>query len=299
MVVLIALSAGPFLTSALVPDHAAETSSSDPVAWPTLQACSIQFGDSPYRLSRETITGSDEALIDHLKSRCRAVLEGNAVPSADPSAEELALIERVSAQTPLMQRAGHWRIFKGTRLKGVEGLPLVFGIRDHCPAGMVEADDREGTRSRVVVWAIAIAGKDSHWTSYVATSQNELAGLSELIPNQSKRTLAISDSAGPSVIGFSGGDFESAIAYYKQLADRHSWILESRMTSQGKSWSATIKPGSKTEIKAVHIQLSANHNAPMSGILKIQFDRRSIAKSGDRRSTPVHAIANRTRHLDE
>ena len=280
IVIVIALVAGTQLISYWVPNGArAEVADSELAdAWPALDACSLQFGAAPFELIREQMTGDEEAVKLQLQNHCRRVLEDDPLPARAIGPQEQKMIESSVELIPVEQRAGKWRIFHSQKF-AVESdggqaelssqLPIVLGIRDDCP----DQSSESGMTSRLVVWGIALAGEDETWTTYVGKSapQTSLAKLPQnWIPANSRRTLAISDKNGGSLIGFVGGPIEEAIDFYDRLATENGWTLSSPWQKSNKTWVARFTPQADSPVAGIQVQLHLNHNEQSRGILLVQ-----------------------------
>lgn len=274
IIVVIALTFGSQLVSSWVPRKSKPEASEFTAlqSWPTLHACSLEFGDSPFQLTRETFDGADSDVISFLQIRCREELESNAPPVGQIGEHEATLIKNSANRLPIEQIAGKWRIFLGPKLGELRALPIALGIRDDCISSSKSKTKDESLQSRLVVWALAMPAENGQWTTFVAKAStlNSLLGLEKLLPDNSKRTLAMTDPAGGSIIGFSGGEFDEAIAYYQNMAKNQDWKLETDQAQTRHSWSARISPDQDSQIKGIQVQLTLDHNENLTGILMLQ-----------------------------
>ena len=262
-------------------------------AWPILESCTLEFGDAPFQLSRNDISGSRDAIVSLLRKRCQQVLSSGASPATDsPGKEEQKLIDSSKQWTPLDEEPGQWRTFSVDRERNDQLMPpTVIGIRDN-----VTTESNSSPHSRMVVWGIALKknsalepngvghqdpDQDDHtsndlletspadiWTAYVAKRAS--GRLSHLIPTGAKRTLSIKDTFGSEIIGFSGGEFEDAIAYFKQMAEQQSWQTVYSSEENGDSWHAKFDWNQDSSIQGIQVELNVNHNQTMRGVLMLQ-----------------------------
>ena len=277
IVVVIALTFGSQLVSSWVPRGSLTEASEFEISqtWPTLQACSLEFGDSPFRLTREAFAGSESDVISFLQNRCREELENDAQPVGEIGQRESKMISHSVDRTPIEQVEGKWRIFLGPKLDESQPLPIAIGIRDNCRSYSATATEPGKSESRLVVWAMAMPVENDGWTTFVAQAStlNSTLGLEQLLPITAKRTMAMTDPAGGSIIGFSDGDFDSAIAFYRVMAKKRNGILEIDPPKNPNSWSARILPAEDSQIKGLQVQLTLDHNKNLTGILLVQSNQ--------------------------
>lgn len=274
IVVVIALTFGSQLVSSWVPGKSQSKSTGFDIrqSWPTLQACSLQFGDLPFQLTREIVEGSESEVSLFLQSRCQEELENHIQPVGKIGQQESRLIRNSVDREPVGQAEGKWRIFLGPKLDRSQPLPIAIGIRDNCQSSSVTATNAGKFESRLVVWAMAMPAEDNRWTTFVAQAStlDSTLGLDQFLPWNARRTISMVDPAGGSMIGFLGGEFESAIAYYKTMAEERNWKLEIERATDPNSWSARILPTKESKISGLQVQLTLDHNENLTGILLAQ-----------------------------
>lgn len=183
LVIIIALVGGRQLVSSFQPESALAVQASQPTlveAWPELEFCSLQFGDSTVTIDYSKFDGDREKAYQYLQSKCAVVLQkgsGAGVSTlADPieaiGPNESQMLEQCKDLTPSIAEPGQWRIFRvgdfgaeknlAKRIAGIGsksnralsaqsfkgmGLPMVIGIRDDCPGT---------TPSRLITWGMAL-----------------------------------------------------------------------------------------------------------------------------------------------
>ena len=226
-------------------DASTEPVASDLVeAWPMLESCALEFGNSPYQLQRTQLMTTGEGVLNSLGQKCKNLLVNQgeqAQPVGPPTEAELKMIERSADLVPMAQEKGKWRIFNVDQAVGGIELPTVLGIRD-------DLENEQGkTESRLVVWGMALKGQSvqrpvppqaptetkegqpeasdlpevASWTTYVchpSVTKNEVP-----IPDESQRTMSISDSRGARLTGFAGGDIEDAKQFFDDWSVENDW----------------------------------------------------------------------------
>ena len=300
VITMVALVAGSHFVSSLRPlTQATDDSISTELtnAWPVLESCALQFGESNIELQRDSLIGNREEVLGFLQSKCRDVLEQNLVPTGEPLDNEASLVSELlksNSVQPVQESPGQWRIFQIEKPELNSPLPLVIGIRDDAPLpsngdeGELEAKPKTG--SRLAVWGLALPGgplksdttdttgdtlktgtndqspdieADIQWTSFVGSSvaKDELHELkTDLIPATARRTLAIAGPNGDTLIGFNGEEITSTKSFFDELAAEHSWEATQAWQQSGDSWSVRFKLPPDSPAQGIQVQLNVNHN---------------------------------------
>ncbi len=171
MVAIIALVAGSHLVSSLSPlssqpdELPIEAELNE--AWPVLESCALQFGNSNVELQRDTINGTRGEVIEFLQAKCREVLQqDNAGLEAMRENEAQLATQFLETQSmePVEQHAGHWRIFHVENPKISSPLPMVIGVRDNGTKDSLSSNSENKTKnktkkepaSRLAVWGLAL-----------------------------------------------------------------------------------------------------------------------------------------------
>lgn len=308
VVIMIALAVGSQLVSSYRPDESASGSLNSEIvsAWPELESCALEFGDSSLQLQRETMRGSSSDALTSLQTQCRSALENGTVVSSEPGQREMNLLANVvnaeDAQ-PIEVSPGKWRIFRVSSGKDDElEFPMVVGVRDD-----VEVVDEVSANTRVAVWGLAMprftsepdasdattetnsktatkgtsnekgaskAVVEAHeWTTFVAVPAPESEAnifKSNLIPKRFKRTLAIANPNGGSLIGFAGDSRLEAIRFYDSKALSEGWEVSSAWKQNQDTWSARFKLPEESPFEGIQVQLHVNHNEKVRGMLLVQ-----------------------------
>ena len=275
-IVIIALVLGSQLVGLWFPNGANREQGEFSIAqsWPDLRASSLEFGESPFQLTRITFEGTETDVNTFLSNRCRHELESNTPPVGIIGNEESDLIAQSAAWSPVENEDRKWRIFSGAGISPEQALPIALGIRDDCH--VTDSNGKDELTSRLVVWGLAIPTGAEKWTAYVgqAASMDSTLGLNQLIPQDARRTLAMSDESGGSLIGFSGGDYQLAITYYKNMAKERNWKIEIAQPTSLQNWTASYSTDMNSRITAAQVQLTQDHNGNLTGILMLQAGTR-------------------------
>jgi len=128
----------------------------------------------------------------------------------------------------------------------------------------------------MVVWGIALPNADENWTTFVSFADSSAAGgTSDLdfpIPDVSRKTLSMAGQDGNQLIGFSGGQINEAIAFYKQWASENNWTEKSTRNTNQHWHQEYLPPESKTGIQAggIQVQLMVDSQDNLRGLLVVQ-----------------------------
>ena len=146
VITMVALVAGSHFVSSLRPlTQATDDSISTELtnAWPVLESCALQFGESNIELQRDSLIGNREEVLGFLQSKCRDVLEQNLVPTGEPLDNEASLVSELlksNSVQPVQESPGQWRIFQIEKPELNSPLPLDIRIRDDGPLPSNEDD---------------------------------------------------------------------------------------------------------------------------------------------------------------
>lgn len=268
IVIVVALAVGNQLISLWGREDAANVNASSmTTAWPAIESCAIEFGNRPYSMTRQRINGNADRAVQYLSEKCQSILRSEPDPIGPTGEAESRMITDAETLTPLATDEGKWRLFQ-VKNPGGESLPMVVGLRDNC-----ESNSTEGS-SRLVTWGIAMPLGESDWTALVcctnAGSDQRRSELMELLtPAEARRTLGINGDNGGKLIGFTGGEPESAKRFYQQLAERKNWtLMDWRRT--GDSWQSKLLSNSSDEFSEIQIQLSYDSTQNLRGLLVVE-----------------------------
>ena len=308
VVIIIAITVGTQLISSFRWEEATamEAMNSEYAkVWPTLESCALEFGETPFQLYRESAQCERPKIVSMLQEKCREALEQDAMPVGDITAKELKAIESLvnkSQASPIEQVEGRWRIFHIETTDDRLNLPLVVGVRDDIASPTDSKSDGKtiGSNSRLVVWGLAMPGDSGlvarttattgnadkkspairqadqavqNWTTFVARSapESETDKLKrKLIPTKFRRTLAIANQNGTSMIGFKGQQPNHAIAFFDKMAADGAWNVTTPWQQTGETWSAQFKLPKESPLQGIQVQLHVNHNETVRGMLIVQ-----------------------------
>ena len=285
VVVLVAIVFGSYLVSSWqFDDQPPSVTVAEVVgAWPQLEKCSLEFGDSTVQLEREKFLGTKNEVLEKLTLECRKALQLKASPTAPVGKAERAMIERMDGEQAVAQVAGEWRIYFVAELPGSGQFPQVIGIRDDCANPSLKSEkvataETDWPSSRLVTWGVAMPVEKESWTTYVSkasTGSSQLGVQGSLVPTDAKRTLGMWDPNRASVVGFSGGSLADAKLYYLALAEKNDWKIVSQWHQSGNNWNASFASNAESKLEGIQVRLHVNHNQPLRGLVTLTARRLS------------------------
>lgn len=228
----------------------------------------LQFGESPWCMSRRPVAGSEKHLLGVLRARCAELTTSSPLPEGPPAPAEERLLQRLSSQSPVQEQLGQWRLYE---LQAA--FPMVVGVRPIAALTSTQPSERVANPGyRVVTWAIAVPAGPNAWTAYTfyaahpGTGGN--AGPSDLpVPPGTRRTLLIQAADGGAVASFRGPNHPDAWRrFYNAWLEGHGWKVLGGWYERGSSWS--IRCSSPTEpASLLDVQLAADSSGEMTGLV--------------------------------
>jgi hypothetical protein len=230
------------------------------------QPVSLEFGDLPLSMTRQTVVGDTEAVIEALVRHCKRSAAAARSPWREWDEAERQLLARTEGLTPVAEEAGVWRVCVIDRR-----FPMVAGIRRFV-SGPKEA---AFAGYRLVCWGMAMPAGNDVWNLFVfqgAVKGNAApTGLPEVpLPPDCRRNLSLRDERGGMLVGFSGnGSPAEWMKFYADyFADQGWWAGEGWMTGGGACSARFHKPGAP-QAGRVEVQVAEGANHELTGLLQI------------------------------
>jgi len=195
--------------------------------WPDFSSVQLEFGDSPFRLQREIVSGTVPAQ-QQLLNRCQALVQISANVNSNPGPAELQLIEDLNGRTPEIERQGRWRLFrsgKGDMNSATPGeseakslveafaLPGVIGVRDDCQGAHP---------SRLVLFGMTMPAREQNRDAlFIFQASDEPPNLLPIPPGcQRTMTISTADGLGQWTV-FRGGTMATVKNFVNRWAELH------------------------------------------------------------------------------
>ncbi|MDA1016489.1 MAG: hypothetical protein O3A00_18795 [Planctomycetota bacterium] len=175
----------------------------------------LDFGNSPYSLGKEVVTGDAQAAVNTLLDRCEAAIRSSSSNLPTPAPAEARLLKLVDAAKPVRASEPEgWALYR------IEyPTTMIVGTR-------VSEQPSEHALRRVVCWGIALPMAD-RWTLFTIQSSargSESGRPAIPLPPNARRTLSLRESSGAFLMGFTG---EASLAnwatFYAEESRKLGW----------------------------------------------------------------------------
>ncbi len=230
---------------------------------------SFEFGDRPYRLRKQFVTGERCQATAALRKICREVVAVASVPLQELDANERRLLGEVQQRAPAEEQQGIWKIYTFD-----ETLPLVLGTR-RFSGDSADEHGKDGAvdRWRVVCWGMAFPGAERRWTLFAFHTPGHTAsphaGDIELPPG-SRRIMSLRAETGEMLIGFDGdGPPQTWIRFFDGWFRENGWRLSGRWKSSGGGWTARYSPANGNRTSRVDVHFGRTDGSRFSGLLDV------------------------------
>jgi hypothetical protein len=226
----------------------------------------LQFGDQPWSLRRQSISGDQAAAMTALQQSCRQCVAASAPASAKPSEAECRFLASLSKLKPSDEQPGKWQLYELPY-----GFPMVVGVRPPPPGAGGQLAE---TPRRVVIWGLAMPAGAQTWTVLVFQPDSDaggpIAAPSGLpIPPDSRRLVAMQAADGGAIVAFAGSERpEVWKQFYTDWFARHGWKATEKWRPTGSSWHAQYTAAAAVASAAVaDISLSSDVHGQNTGLL--------------------------------
>ncbi len=207
----------------------------------------LQFGESPWSMTRRTLTAAKGEALAALRASCAEVVGTSRPPAGDPGAAEKELLALLGECKPIQEEPGHWALYELD-----EPNLMVVGIRRDGTGAKPAAGPVAATGHRVVTWGLAIPAGPRSWTlfgfSAAPSSSGDAPALEEIpLPPGSARVLSMRVSGGGALVSFRGpAEVESWKGFFDAWLRSHDW-RPSPWRRLGSRWHLHgAMPGGKT-----------------------------------------------------
>jgi hypothetical protein len=241
-----------------------------------LQPVSLEFGDLPLSMTRQTVIGDGGAAVEALVRHCERGAAAARSPWRDWDAAEQQLLARTEGLTPVAEEAGVWQVFVIDR-----EFPMVAGVRRFV------SSEKEAARGnpRLVCWGMAMPAGESAWNLFVF--QGAVAGNvghavlpAVPLPRDANRNLSLRDERGSMLVGFSAqGSPAEWTEFYDDWFGAQGWSSEDGWISAGGAWSARFRKPAAPQAGRVEIQFAEGANRELTGLLQIVPHHEEIDRS--------------------
>jgi len=240
-----------------------------------LRLHTLQFGDQPWLLHRQSITGDRQAAAMALRVVCRDIVRQDRLPDRPPAPAEANLLSRLAARDPAQQEPGEWRLYELT-----EVLPMVVGTRPQpATADNSPSKNPAARNDRVVVLGVALPVGPDTWTLLSFQPGGPVgqpsAGLPEVpIPAGCRKTLSMGVAGGGAVLAFEGpSEPKTWISFYDRWFAAHDWKTIGGWQESGTGWHARYAPPAQDPAASVDVHLGGDGPHRSAGLLMVAPSR--------------------------
>jgi len=232
---------------------------------------SLEFGEHPYAIERQTLSGSRKQAVEALQGTVRPLMQQAIPPSGEQTQAETRLLARVAKLKASEEEQGVWQVFTIDR-----PLPMVVGVRNFgrkAASGNVKpaaADNR-----RVVCWGLAFPFSVDGWRLFAFHPTNvrreTLPGLPKLkLPKTARRILSLRDAGGGALVGFEGaGPGKEWAQHFDDWFKKYNWHRDAEWSRSGSGWNGRFLPRNQQNAGRIEIQFGKTDEAEWTGLLTV------------------------------
>jgi hypothetical protein len=227
----------------------------------------LQFGESPWRLTRRSFVGGRPEAIAALRCDCREAIAACRFPEGSAPEAEETLLGSLAEREPVDEEPGEWQLYE------MDGpFVMVAGTR----RGTARADPAPGTQvaravRRVVIWGLGLRVGPEGWTLETFhlgdPSEGRMPGPPEiLLPPESTRTVSLRVLEGGGMVAFRGSsEPEAWQAFFDRSLPGRGWRAAGDWRRPGSGWHRRyVGPAG-----SVDIRFGPEVRGELSGLLMI------------------------------
>ena len=253
---------------------------------------SLEFGEGPIQLERQTASGDRQAVISQLVDRCAAVARETRSVTANMLPAEQNLLKQLERFAPVREEPGRWQVYfvelplglvVATRTIAKDQRPVENSAK--APVSQ-PATDRPARR--VVCWGLAQPARKGEWVLFLMRpTAGEVEQRPQIgrvaLPEGSSRILSLRDATGGALLAFEGDAAgEEWIDWFDNWFAGHKWKAARDWSRSPNGWSATYVPRDEDESGRIDISFSRSDEGRMSGIVSIATTARETDKGSKR-----------------
>ena len=231
----------------------------------------LRFGDQPWSMGRQVITGDVRAAVAALRGKCRRATPAGGIPKDPPGPRERALLKSLAGRVAVEHEEGKWAVYQLD-----EAVPMVVGVRQVVAApGLPAGGNVAGSDLRVVSWGFGVPAEPEGWTLYTFVSASPTSGLGPAgpsipVPPGCTRTMSMRVAGGGGIVALRGPLRPSAWkSFYDQYFQKRGWKPEGPWQKRGSRWSGRYREGPAPDAGAVDVQFGPDDRGGMTGLLMI------------------------------
>lgn len=260
----------------LAPQDAADVN----LTWGDGQApVTLEFGDRPVKLERQTVKGDRKVAMKRLIARCATVAAETPEIATEMLPAERKLLGLLKRQQPVLEGDGGWSVYQIERpmalVLATHDVPRARrGLKISRASNQTNSQAEQPSR-RVVCWGMAQPGPGGVWILFLlqptggsAASRPESGEVA--LPAGCRKIMSLRDASGGALVAFEG---EGTAGNWKMWFDDwfadHRWQSAQSWTESSVGWSAAYRPIAEDKSGRIDVSFSALGDGQLSGMISI------------------------------
>ena len=239
----------------------------------------VQFGDSPWSLRRESFAGDKQQAARRLLVTCREVFSSPSVSSAKtslssaPSPAEAKMLASLVRRKPAEEAAGLWRLYELH-----DAFPMVVGVAKMSTRPTTKKMEKNLAEEpyRLVLWGIGMPSSATGWTLCVFEPNGSAAAMGRTdvpLPPGCRRTLSIRVAEGGQMATFTGPEQpEVWKRFFADWSKQQGWPSVSAWRRTGDAWYAKFAAADGRD--SLEVRLGPDVRGQWTGLLMAVMQER-------------------------
>jgi len=229
----------------------------------------LRFGNQPWSLRRQLVSGSKQAAADALRAGCRQITQQGVVFTDLPPQDEKEFLEYLATCAPVEQEAGLWRLFQLD-----QGFPMVVGVRESAEQPPPKTGAKLARPApRVVTWGLAVPAGPDAWALYTFQSEpgsgQPFPDLPDVpLPPGCQQTLSMRVVGGGAMIGFEGpNEPDSWTRFYQRWFAGKGWEAVGQWQHADTAWYGRYAAAGRGPAATVDVRFAPDGRGRLTGLL--------------------------------
>ena len=224
-------------------------------------AVQLDFGNSPYSLRKEIVTGNAEAAVDALLDRCETIVRSSTDNVTSRTPAETRLLKLVEAAKPIREsETGDWALYR------IEyPTTMIVGTRE-------TVQTASPSPRRIICWGIALPIAD-RWTLFTiqpAVGQSADGHPDIPLPPEAFRTLSLREASGAFLMGFTGeASIQEWSLFFTKQAQHFGWETSEAWNQRESSAAARYLFETESGSFWIDVQLTRSRKHRLTGLVSV------------------------------
>jgi hypothetical protein len=240
----------------------------------------IEFGDSPWSLRRESFSGDKQQATQRLLAVCRAAAENTAGQASigTPLPAERKMLASLVGRKPADESPGTWRLYELH-----DAFPMIVGVArmnvraSAAPAAKKKEKNLAEEPYRLVLWGIGMPSSGTGWTLCVFEPGGSASAQGQTdvpLPPGCHRTLSIRVAEGGQMTTFAGPEQPEAWKqFFADWSQRRGWPSAWGWRQTGGVWVAKFASADRGD--SLDVRLGPDARGQWTGLLMVVLRRPS------------------------